>query len=149
MKSTAKAVALLRDLADRLKLRLPTYTVRPANDANGWPMLFLSPAGVETESNSLIVMRIMAVNAVSKDVFGNDLIAFAPHNFEVAYELDANGKPIPANKDVLIAEREAVLTGVLVQLKEIANGTAVTEASMNAAVPVISLEDLQFPTKGV
>lgn len=147
MKSTAKAQALLRDIADKLKLR--GFAARAAFDANSWPMLFVSPAGNEAEGQQVIAMRISAVDNVSKDVFGNSLIAFAPHALEVAYELDANGKPIPASTLKLTVEREAILTGVKIQLKEIANGTAVSEASMNAAAVVVELEDLNWPTKGV
>lgn len=149
MKSTAKAIALFRDIADKLNVRLGAGRVRAASDANGWPMLFVSVAGNEAESHSVIALRCSAVDAVSKDVFGNALTAFAPHALEVAYELDANGKPIPASADLIVCEREAILTGVKVQLKEIANGTAVTEAAMNAAAPVIELEDLYWPAKGV
>jgi hypothetical protein len=94
-------------------------------------------------------LRCRAVNAVSKDVFGNDLIAFAPHKLEVAYELTAANNPIPTDVDLLIAEFEAIKTGVAIQLKEIANGTAVSEASMNAAAVAIELDELYWPTKGV
>lgn len=153
MKSTAKAEALMRDVADKLKVRYAGSatidTVRAAKDANGWPMLFLSDGGVETAGAAVIALRIMAANAVSKDVFGNDLIAFAPHALEVAYELTAANNPIPTDADLLIAEYEAIKTGVKIQLKELANGTAVTEANMNAATASLELDELYWPTKGV
>lgn len=153
MKSTAKAEALLRDVADKLKVRYAGSatidTVRAARDANGWPMLFLSDAGVETAGNPVIALRITAVNAVSKDVFGNDLVAFAPHKLEVAYELAAANNPTPTDVDLLIAEFEAIKTGVAIQLKEIANGIAVTAANMDAAAVAIELDELYWPTKGV
>ena len=153
MKSTAKAEALLRDVADKLKVRTAGSatidTVRQAKDANGWPMLFLSKSGNEAAGQPVIALRIQAVNAVSKDVFGNDLIAFAPHALEVAYELTAADNPIPADADLLKAEFEAIKTGVKIQLKELANGTAVTEANMNAAAASLEIEDLYWPTKGV
>lgn len=153
MKSTAKAEALLRDLGDKLKIRYAgsasINTVRAAKDANGWPMLFLSVGGNEAAGQPVIGLRIMAVDAVSKDVFGNALIAFAPHAFEVAYELTATDNAIPVDADILKAEFEAIKTGVKIQLKELANGTAVTEANMNAATPSLEIEDLYWPTKGV
>ena len=153
MKSTAKAEALLRDVADKLKVRYAGSatidTVRAARDANGWPMLFLSDAGNEAAGQPVIALRIKAVDAVSKDVFGNDLVAFAPHKLEVAYELAAANNPIPADADILIAEYEAIKTGVAIQLKELANGTAVTAANMDAASPSIELDELYWPTKGV
>lgn len=153
MKSTAKAEALLRDVADKLKVRLAANatvnTVRQAKDANGWPMLFLSAGGNEAAGQPVIGIRITAVNAVSKDVFGNDLIAFAPHNLEIAYELTAVDNPVPTDVSLFIAWYEAQKTGVQMQLKELANGTAVTEASMNAAAAAITLDELYWPTKGV
>jgi hypothetical protein len=153
MASYAKAQALLRDVADKLAKRYAGSatidTVRAANDSQGWPMLFLSHAGNEAEAQPVIALRIKAVDAVSKDVFGNDLVAYAPHALEVAYELTGTDNPIPSDKDILIAEFEAIKTGVKIQLKEIANGTAVSEASMNAAAVVIELEDLYWPTKSV
>lgn len=153
MKSTAKAEALLRDVADKLKVRFAGSatidTVRAARDAQGWPMLFLSDAGNEAAGQAVIALRIRAVDAVSKDVFGNDLVAFAPHKLEIAYELTAANNPIPTDVDLLTAEFEAIKTGVAIQLKELANGTAVTEANMNAATVAVELDELYWPTKGV
>jgi len=153
MKSTAKAEALLRDVADKLKVRFAGSatidTVRAAKDANGWPMLFLSDGGNEAAGQPVIGLRIQAVDAVSKDVFGNALIAFAPHALEIAYELTAADNAIPTDADILKAEFESIKTGVKIQLKELANGTAVTEANMNAASPSVEIEDLYWPTKGV
>lgn len=149
MKSTAKAQATLRDVADKLKVRFPTKTVREAKDAAGWPMLFISATGSEVAGQSNVALRMRAQDAVSKDVFGNDLVAFAPHALEVAYELTAGDNPIVTDADLLTIEFEAIKTGVKIQLKEIANGTAVTEAAMNAATPSVELEDIYWPTKGV
>lgn len=153
MKSLAKADALMRDVADKLKIRTAggagINTVRAARDANGWPMLFLSNGGTETAGSSVIALRCTAVDAVSKDVFGNALVAFAPHTWEVAYELTAANNPIPTDTDILTAEFESIKTGCKLQLKELANGTAVTAANMDAATPNIELDELYWPTKGV
>lgn len=153
MKSLAKADALIRDVADKLKVRYAGSatidTVRQARDAAGWPILFLSDAGSEVAGAAVIAIRIKAADAVSKDVFGNDLVAFAPHKLEIAYELTAANNPIPTDVDLLIANFETIKTGVAIQLKEIANGTAVTEASINAATVAIEIDDLYWPTKGV
>lgn len=148
MKSLAKAEALLRDVADKLKIRLPAKTIRSARDSAGWPMLFIS-GGNEAAGQSVIALRIRAVDMVSKDVFGNDTSAYAPHALEVAYELTATDNPIPTDSDVLTCEFEAIKTGVKLQLKELANGTAVTAANMDAASPSLELEDINWPTKGV
>ena len=152
MKSTAKAEALARDLAEKLKVRYAGSasidTVRQAKDAQGWPMIFCSDAGNEAAGQPVIAIRIRNVDMVSKDVFGNDTFAYAPHALEIAYELDSANIE-PSRTDLLIAEYEAIKTGVKVQLKEIADATAVTEASMNAAAVTLELEDLYWPTKGV
>lgn len=153
MKSLAKADALLRDVADKLKVRYAGSatidTVRAARDAAGWPMLFLSDAGNEVAGQAVIALRVKAVDMVSKDVFGNDLVAFAPHTLEIAYELTAADNAIPVNADILKAEFEAIKTGVKIQLKELANGTAVTAANMDAATAAVEIEELYWPTKGV
>lgn len=153
MKSTAKAEALVRGIADNLRIRLAGSasidTVREARDSQGWPMLFLSDGGNEAAGQAVIALRIKAVDAVSKDVFGNDLVAFAPHALDLAYELAAANNPIPTDVDILKAEFEAIKTGVKLQLKELANGTAVTAANMDAATAAVELEDLYWPTKGV
>lgn len=154
MQSTAKAIALSRDLADKLTKRFAgsasINTIRQAFDANGWPMLFLSNAGTETEGSAVILMRIKGVDMISKDIFGNATTAYAPHTLEFAYELTAtSNKAIPTIADVLTAEFEAIKTGVRHQLKEIANGTAVTEAAINAASATVDIDELYWPTKSV
>lgn len=149
MKSTAKAQACLRDLADKLRLRFPSKTVREAKDANAWPMLFVSDSGNEAAGQSVIAIRMSAADAVSKDVFGNQLTAFAPHLVEVAWELTAANNPIPTDADIFVALREIFAIGARTQLKEIANATAVTEASMNSAAVAADVEDLYWLTKSV
>jgi hypothetical protein len=152
MKSLAKADALLRDVADKLKVRYAGSatidTVRAARDAAGWPMLFLSDAGNEAAGQPVIALRIKAVDAVSKDVFGNDLVAFAPHTLEIAYELDGT-EPEPSQADLFIASFEAIKTGVKIQIKAIADATAVTATSMDATAAIAELDELYWPTKGV
>jgi len=153
MKSTAKAEALLRDVADKLAKRYAGSatidTVRQAKDSQGWPVIFLSDGGVETAGAAVIALRIRAVDMVSTDVFGNATSAYAPHKLEVAYELTATDNPIPTDKDLLTAEFEAIKTGVAIQLKELANGTAVTAANMDAAAVGLELDELYWPTKSV
>lgn len=153
MKSTAHAQALSRELADKLAKRTQGSasidTVRQATDANGWPMLFLSDAGNEAAGQPVIAIRISNPDAVSKDIFGNATSAYAPHNLEVAYELTATDNPVPKDTDLIMAIWEATKTGVKMQVKEIANGTAVTETSMNAAAVAIELDELYWPLKSI
>lgn len=157
MQSTAKAIALARDLADKLSKRYAAgaaglNTVRQAFDANGWPMIFCSHNANEAEGQPVLAIRIQNVDAVSKDIFGNSLTAYAPHILEVAYEIQATpniGNSFVSHADKASAEFESIKVGARWQLKEIANGTAVTEASMNAATPVADLDELYWPTKSV
>lgn len=154
MQSTAKAIALARDLANKLQVRYPAgaaglNTVRQAFDANGWPMIFLSHNANEAEAQPVILIRISNPDAVSKDVFGNALTAYAPHILELAYELTAADNPIPVDADIFKSAYESIKVGARWQVKEIANGTAVTETSINAASAAVDLEDLYWPTKSV
>lgn len=73
-KSTAKAEAMARDLKDRLEFR--GIDVAESKTAQGWPRLV-----IDTDQASI---EIEAADAVSKDVFGNDLKAFAPHEARLA-----------------------------------------------------------------
>lgn len=152
MKSYAKAEALLRDVAEKLAKRYAGSstidTVRSARDSAGWPIIFCSDGGVETAGSSVIAIRIKAVDAISKDVFGNSLTAFAPHDLEIAYELNSTDSQ-PSHADVLKAEFEAIKVGAKVKLLEIADGTAVTAAAMDAATPVLEIEELYWPNKSV
>jgi hypothetical protein len=157
MKSTAKAIALARDLADKLSKRYAAgaaglNTVRQAFDANGWPMIFCSHNANEAAGQPVLAMRISNVDAVSKDIFGAATSAYAPHILELAYELQATpniGDSFVSHADKASADFESQRIGARWQLKEIANATAVSEASMNAATPVADLEDLYWPTKSV
>jgi hypothetical protein len=155
--SNAKPIALLRDLGNKLQIRFEnnagvnTLTQGFYTDANGavWPYILLSNAtdGIG-EGNPVIYIEISDVNAVSKDIFGNNLYAYAPELLQFAYELNAgNLAPIPARSDILTAEFEAIKTGVQFALVELPNGTAVTAANVNAATPVITLDELYWPTK--
>lgn len=152
MQSTAKAVALSRDLADKLAKRFAggasINTVRQANDANGWPMIFLSN-GNEAAGQPVILIRIKNVDMVSKDIFGNATSAYAPHTLEFDYELTAANNPIPVDGDLFTAAFEAIKTGVRFQVKENANTVAVSEANLASATIVADLEELYWPTKSV
>lgn len=148
MKSTAQAQAQARELGDKIAKRTGRQ-VRNAVDANGWPMLFVSPAGNEAAGQQVVAIRISAVDAVSKDIFGNATSAYAPHNLELAYELTAADNPIPTDVSLLQIVWEATKTGIKMQVKEIANATAVTEASMNAAAVAVEMDELYWPLKSI
>jgi hypothetical protein len=154
--SNAKPIALLRDLGNKLQIRfqnnsgLNTLSQGFYTDSNGaiWPYITLynATAGV-AEGNPVVLIEISCVDAVSKDVFGGQLYAYAPELLQFGYELTSGGAPIPSRSDLLICQFEAIKTGVEFQLKEVANGTAVTAASVNAAAAVVLLDELYWPTK--
>jgi hypothetical protein len=153
-KSTAKAEALMRDLKDKLELRIANAgsgrvdSIREAKDAQGWPMLILSDNANEAAGQPVIGLRLKGVSAVSKDVFGNDIIAAAPHALEIAWELNASN-PRPSVLDITLVSYEAMKMGTKVQIKQIADGTAVSEASLDATAAAQELGWLHFPTKEV
>lgn len=151
--SLAKSQAEARDLAEKLALRYANSasinSVRQAADAQGWPMLFMSVSANEAEAQPVIAIRIKGLQRPNPDIFNQSQYAYAPHTLELAYELAGSGSPIPSAKDLFIAMFESTKTGIAILQKEIANGTAVSEASMNAAAVASELNDLYWPNKGV
>ena len=131
MKSLAKADALSRGLKERLQFR--GYTVAESRDANGWPKLTLN-----TDEASL---KIVAADAVSKDIFGNDLVAFAPHRIEFASRDNA----MTTLKSAQI-QNEVVKCGIeKMNVKTHATVLATAEAAAGTDI----VFDIQWPTKGV
>lgn len=151
--NTAKADAIVRALADDLKIRTAGSstidTVRVAKDANGFPCLFLSDGGNEAAGQPVIFLRVKQVSAGSADVFNNAMNAYAPHDMDIAYELTSGGKPIPNELDIFKVLFQAIPVGTKLNQVQLANGTAVTLANVNAATPAQSLDWLRWPTKGV
>jgi len=158
IKNLAKADALVRQLAENLKVRIAgtssgfVDTVREARDSEGYPYLVLSDNGTETATNPVIFIRIKQIDAISKDIFGNDLKAYAPHLCELAYEYNnatatTTAKLYPSHLDLTKVMFEIAKLGVKVQVKELSG--AVTETNVNSAAIALELDWLQWPTKGV
>lgn len=155
MQSNAKAIRLVQDIQDMLSVRLPASgaglnSFRQAFDTNNWPYLVGSHNGNEAAGQPVVLIRISNVDAVSKDIFGNQTYAYAPHILELAYELQATpniGNSFIAHAELAACEFEAIKSGVRYQLKELANTTAVTAANVTAASPVADLDQLYWPTK--
>jgi hypothetical protein len=155
MYSNAKAIRLIQDISDLLTVRLAnnsglnTVTQGFYVDANNasWPYLVISHNGTVAEGSPVVYIEISNVDAVSKDIFGNQTYAYAPHILQFGYELSGGGAPIPARADLAACEFESIKSGVRFQIKEVANGTAVTGASVNAAAAVADLDQLYWPTK--
>lgn len=157
MYSNAKANALVRDLGDKLSKRLAfngtsvnTVAQGSWTDSDGqvWPNLFISQNGNVAEGQPVIYIQISGQDMISKDVFGNHTEAYAPHVAQLGYELGAAGnETLPSHADIAACMFELVKTGVHFQLKEIANGSPVTAAAINAAAAVADEDELYWPTK--
>lgn len=151
--STAKAESLVRKLEEHLGFILAGSTsidtIRTTKDSAGWPALILSDGGVEAAGNPVIAIRIQSQDAVSPDIFGNPFAAFAPHSVDIAYELDGT-EAEPSRLDLAKVMHECSKLAGKIQIREIADATAVTLASMDAADVALSLEfELRWPTKGM
>lgn len=130
-KSTAMAKAVVRDLKDRLAQR--GISADESQDANGWPKLTIgTDASIEIE----------AADAVSKDVFGNDLKAFTPHFARLA-TVDTQAK---ADYTKIVAELQKVAIDKIL-LKTHATTLATAEAVADADAEAITW-DVRWPTKG-
>jgi hypothetical protein len=155
IKNIAKAESLLRTLAEELKIRTAgsaagfVDTVREAKDTEGYPFIVLSDNGNEAAGQPVLFIRIKQIDAISKDIFGNDLKAYAPHVCELAYELDSGNQAFVAPLDITKVMFELAKLGVKLQVKQLANGTAVTAANVDAASTALELDWLRWPTKGV
>lgn len=155
MYSNAKAIRLVQDIVDLLTVRfknnagLNTISQGFYVDSNGasWPFATISSGGNVAEGQPVVYIQISNVDMVSKDIFGNQTYAYAPHILQLGYELTSGGAPIPAIADLLTCEFESIKSGVRLQIKQVANGTAVTSTSVNAAAPAVDLDQLYWPTK--
>lgn len=131
MKSTAKAESLARGLKERLQFR--GMTVAESKDANGWPKLTIN-----TDEASL---TIVGDDAVSKDIFGNALVAFAPHTIAFASRDDAM-----STLKVSQIQCEVVKMGInKCTVKTHATVLATAEAAAGTSITF----DVQWPTKGI
>ena len=131
MKSLAKADALSRGLKERLQFR--GMTVAESRDANGWPKLTLN-----TDEASL---TIIAADAVSQDIFGNALVAFAPHRVDFASRDNAM-----STLKVSQIQQELVKCGIA-KMNVKTHATVLATAEAAAGTDVIF--DVQWPAKGV
>lgn len=127
MKSVAKSTSWVRELKDKLEFR--GLSVVETKNADGFGRL-----EIDTEAS----IEIIAEDAVSKDVFGNDLIAFTPHYLKLAV-VDAIAK---AKYAEIMAE--VFKLGIKTDLHEGANIAAAEAAAVSAEIEF----DIQFPTKG-
>lgn len=148
LKSTAKSGATMRLLKDNLSMRLKATSgvalnsIREARDADGWSMLFVSVDGNEAAGQPVLAVRCKAVDAVSKDVFGNDMFAYTPHIVELAWEIGST-----TSLQNAAVQHECDQLGMALQVKAIADGTQVTTANIDAAAPLATFDWMRFPMK--
>jgi hypothetical protein len=131
MKSVAKAEAWMRDLKEKLEFR--GFTVVESKDSNGWPKLTL-----DTDEASL---KIVAEDAVSKDAFGNDLIAATPHKIYFASRDDAM-----TTLKVSKIQSEVIKLGINIMIVQ-THATVLATAEAAAGTEVVF--DIQYSMKGM
>jgi hypothetical protein len=136
-------------------------TVRQTSDEWGYPVIVISHAGVETESNPVVWVRVTNLFEQSGspeaspagapvDIFGNATLPFTPTVIQIATELVgiAGTAPIPSAQDYSTCLFEIARTGAVVSQYGQPNGTAVTEASITSANLVQTLKDIDNAFRG-
>lgn len=130
MLSTAKSEAVARDLKEALEKR--GFSVEESQIAKG--------KALSIDSDKMTI-RIQAKDAVSKDVFGNDLDAFTPHVVKLAIDNDGGATHVQVAKVMM----ELVKHGFALKIGEGASKAA-AEAAADAAEE--ERHSAQWPTKG-
>jgi hypothetical protein len=128
MLSTAKAEAVSRDLKQALEKR--GFSVVESQIAKGKQLAV----------DSGISIRIVAKDAVSKDVFGNDLDAFTPHVCKLAID-----NVVASHSDVAKVMIDLGKIGFAIQIGEAATLAAAETASDSAEE---QRHNQMWPTKG-
>lgn len=128
MKSTAKSINLVRELKDKLEFR--GLSVVESLNSEGYGRLV-----IDTDQASV---EIISANSPSPDVFGNALVAFAPHYIKLS--IDAAIDMVVYSKLVL----ELGKIGCKIEFH-----TGIDLATAEAAAASAEFEyDILFPTKG-
>lgn len=157
--SVDHCVGVARDLADRLSLRFSNNSginsIAQSQDENGYPIIVATHNGNASEGQPVVWIRLAnlfeysnGANGAPIDIFGNPTLPFTPTICQIAYELNGAGAPEPSTADYSTCLFEIARTGCVVQEYAIANGTAVTEAAVNAASPVQELKDIDNAYRG-
>lgn len=130
MLSTAKSQAVARELKESLEKR--GFSVVESDLAKGKKL--------SVDSDKMTV-RIEAKDAVSKDVFGNDLDAFTPHVCKLAIDSDAGA----THSEVAKLMIDLGKVGLALKIGEGAD-IAAAEAAADAAEE--QRYNVAWPTKG-
>jgi hypothetical protein len=143
--STQKEIRQLKPLSELLNFRFSNAITGAASfDANGNPE-YLFSNGTPVSGGKVFLIKIVQQDAVSKDIFGNSMLAYTPHIFQIAYEVgSAFGLA-----DMATLMLEVGKLGYKVEVYAQPTGAIPSDASIITANQVASLEyDLLFPTKG-
>ncbi|MEM4756242.1 MAG: hypothetical protein QW594_03855 [Candidatus Woesearchaeota archaeon] len=133
----------MRGLKERLEAQLKGSltidTVEEIRDAEGYLVLRCSDGGNLAAGQPVIWIQVRQPDLGALDVFQQAHRAYTPHECVLAYELTAADNPVPANKDLAIVLWELAKLGIATKVKELASGTAVTEANVDAAAVAFKL----------
>jgi CO/xanthine dehydrogenase Mo-binding subunit len=136
MLSTAKSEAVARDLKSALEKRgfsVEESVLTDAVDGKDGRRLSID--------NDKMSIQISAKDAVSKDVFGNDLKAFTPHVCELAIDSDSGATHVEVAKVMMDL-------GKIGFALKIGEGTDIAAAEAAAALADEERHNSQWPTKG-
>lgn len=141
MATTAKAIAIHRELLDKVSKRVAaTLPVRvDSTDANGNPVTTLSQDATPVAGEKIIVIRTQTISwDLGTDSLGLAANKFTPHVIQVCTETNFQGTTDNVNDILTPAELlpvffEASRTGTVVEWYRSANATAPATAQMTAA----------------
>lgn len=128
MLSKAKSQAMARDLKSALEKR--GFSVVQSDIAKGTKLAI----------DSSMSIRIEAKDAVSKDIFGNALDSFAPHEVKLAIDSD-----VASHSEVAKLMIDLGKQGVALKIGE-DSGLAAAEAAADSAEE--QRHNVMWPTKG-
>ena len=132
MSTTAKAIKLAAELADRLKVRggLFALGVTQKFDTDQNPLIYIG-SGVAT-TNEAAIIKIEPIDwPLAVDVFGNAAIEYTPHSIHILQEAAPAGGL--SSKDKLDIYLQCAAMGTEVKLYESTSGAGVVLADIDDA----------------
>jgi hypothetical protein len=151
MATTAKAVAIMRELKDKVSKRVAatmSYAVSSA-DASDNPVLTLSYDATPATGEKVVVLRVRPITWTSKDVMGNADTMFTPNYVDVCTEANYaatndNIADILTPAELLPVIGECIQTGCMVNWYVSPNGTVPATAQMTTAQLGATYQALYF-----
>jgi hypothetical protein len=161
-RESMKSINLMRDLKERLKLRLADRTFEDDTDADGYPILKILGAATPSTVTDNLLLRIRPLkdDQDKKDALGLDQRVFGPHKLDILKQKTAStdtpaNKPVDqsglADADDQAANMAAVLfeaskQAMVIRILDQADNTdaVVAKAHLASAVLVQELRDLWF-----